>query len=133
MSGLVVGLVVVTMVSSGNQSEPAPYQPFLAGRDDRIERRITEKGPVFYPDPRRGTRAFYLDVVDGDIVALHVVPPNGTADCLVQWDGQEKRYESCEGKPVDPATLDRFLVTTQPAGENQAILVDVRTTQPGPG
>lgn len=135
VSGLLVGLVVVMMVRDGGtgSSTSVPYQPFLAGRDDRIERRIADEGPIFYSDPRGGTKALYLDVDDGEIVALHVIPPGGSLDCPVEWDRDQARYETCRGDAIDPATLDRFLVTTRPSGDHEVVTVDVRTTHPGPG
>src|SRR5437868_4547906 len=99
--GLVAGIVVIAVLNGRGGGEPPPYQPFFAGQSDRIIRTVRADGPVFYPDPRQGERAFYLDV-DGDrIIALHVIPPGGTAACLVQWDRTEKRYEDCRGAPLD--------------------------------
>ena len=128
--GLVVGIVVIAVLNGRGGGEPPPYQPFFAGQSDRIVRAVRADGPVFYPDPRKGDRAFYLDV-DGDrIVALHVIPPGGTAACLVQWDRTEKRYEDCRGAPLDRSTLAHFPVLTRPIGDKTSVFVDLRTITP---
>jgi hypothetical protein len=131
--GLVVGIIVVAMITGSGSGEPQPYQPFFAGTSDRITKQVKADGPVFFPDPRKGDRAFYLDL-DGDrIVALHVVPPGGTGACLVQWDRTQNRYEDCGGGPVDRSALFRFPVLTREIDENVSVFVDVRTTTPPPG
>ena len=130
VSGLALGVLVVGLV--GGARQPAVYQPFPAGTEQRIAGLINKDGPVFYPDPRNGTRAFYLDLEGGKVVALHVVPPGGTAKCPVQWDRAARRYADCRDRPVDPATLSRFTVLTRPEGSQTAVFVDLRTIEPPP-
>ncbi len=131
--GLVMGIVVIAVLGGRGGGTPPPYQPFFAGQSDRIMKAVKAEGPVFYPDPGKGERAFYLDV-DGDrIVAFHVVPPGGTAACLVQWDRAQKRYEDCHGGPVDRSALARFPVLTRQIGENTSVFVDLRTITPPEG
>ena len=131
--GLVMGIVIVAVLHGRGSGTPAAYQPFFAGQSDRITKLIKDGGPVFYPDPRRGDRAFYLDL-DGDrIVALHVVPPGGTAACLIQWDRAAKRYADCHGGSVDRSALERFPVLTRAFGDKTSVFVDLRTITPPPG
>lgn len=133
VAGLAVGIVVVAVVSaSGGGGEPQPYQPFFAGTSDRIVKQIRADGPVFFPDPRKGERAFYLDLDGEQVVALHVVPPGGTAECLAQWDRAERRYEDCRGGPVDRAGLARFPVLTREIDEKVSVFVDLRSMTPAP-
>jgi hypothetical protein len=131
--GLVVGVVVVAVIKGGGSSSgAAPYQPFFAGTSDRVTKQIKADGPVCYADPKRGDRSFCLDL-DGDrIIALHIIPPGGSPDCLVQWDRKDKRYEDCHGAPVDRATLGGFPVLTRQIGDKVSVFVDVRTTTPPP-
>jgi hypothetical protein len=128
--GLVVGIIVVAIISGSGSGDPRPYEPFFAGQADRITRLIRDDGPAFYPDLRKGDRAFYLDLEGDRIVALHVVPPGGTAACLVQWDRAERRYEDCRGAPVDRAGLARFPVLTREISDKVSVFVDLRTTEP---
>jgi hypothetical protein len=131
--GLVFGIVIVAVLTGRGGGEALPYQPFFAGQSDKITRTVASDGPVFYPDPGQGERAFYLDV-DGDrIIALHVIPPGGTGACLVQWDRPEKRYEDCHGAPLDRSTLARFPVLTRQVGDKTSIFVDLRTITPPDG
>jgi hypothetical protein len=127
--GLAVGIVVVAVVNSSGGGESAPYQPFFAGQSDRVSKEIEKDGPICYQDPKAGERSFCLDLVSDQFVAYHVLPPGGTADCLVQWDRTEKRYENkCSKAPVDPATLARFPVLTKEISGKISVFVDVRTT-----
>ena len=130
VSGLAIGVLVIGL--AGGARQPAVYQPFPAGTEQRITALIQKDGPVFYPDPRNGTRAFYLDLEGGRVVALHVVPPEGTAECPVQWDRKARRYTDCRGAPVDPATLSRFAVLTRPQDDQTAVFIDLRTVEPPP-
>ena len=126
--GLAVGIIVVALINgSGGGGEPQPYQPFFIGTSDRVAKRIQSEGPECYQDPKKGDRSFCLDL-DGDqqFIALHVVPPGGTATCLLQWDRKEKRYEDCHGAPVDRNTLARFPVLTREIGGKISVFVDVR-------
>jgi hypothetical protein len=130
--GLVLGIVVIAVLNGRGGGEAPPYQPFFAGQSDRLDRLIKTEGPIFYPDPNKGERAFYLDV-DGDrFLALHVLPPGGTAGCLVQWDKAAKRYEGCHRAALDRSTLARFPVLTKEIGGKTSIFVDLRTIDPPP-
>ena len=128
--GLVMGIVVIAVLNGRGGGKAPPYQPFFAGQSDRISRQIKDGGPVFYPDPRQGGRAFYLDVDGAQIIALHVVPPGGTTDCLVQWNQAGHRYEDCHHTAVERSALDRFPVLTRQIGDKTSIFVDLRTTTP---
>jgi hypothetical protein len=133
--GLAVGIVVVALVNAGGGGgggEPEPYQPFFVGTTDRVEKRIKADGPECYQDPREGLGSFCLDLDGREFVALHVVPPGGTTQCLVQWDRNERRYEDCRGTPVDRSTLARFPVLTREINDKISLFVDVRTPTPPP-
>jgi hypothetical protein len=131
--GLALGIVVVAVISAGGgDGEPQPYQPFFVGTVDRVTRQIKDGGPVCYPDPKRGERSFCLDLEGDQIIAVHVVPPGGTAACLVQWDRGEKRYEDCDDRPVDRNSLARFAILTREISDKISVFVDVRTTTTTP-
>jgi hypothetical protein len=131
--GLVFGIIIVAIATGSGSDEPRAYQPFFVSTADRVTRQIKEDGPVCYPDPRKGDRAFCLDL-DGDrIIALHVVPTGGSTDCTVQWDRKEKRYEDCHGAAVDRNTLARFTVLTREIKDKTSVFVDLRETTPPPG
>jgi hypothetical protein len=131
--GLAVGIIAVAVLNSQGGGEPPPYQPFFAGQSDRVSKEIKKDGPICYQDPKAGERSFCLDLVSDQFVAYHVLPPGGTADCLVEWDRTEKRYENkCSRAPIDPATLARFPVLTKEISGKISVFVDVRETTPPP-
>jgi hypothetical protein len=132
VSGVALGVLVIGMVGGDSSTQSAIYEPFLAGSRDRITKSIRQDGPIFFPDPRGGDRAFYLDTMADAIVALHVLPPDGQENCPVQWDRKTKRYSDCQGRPLDPATLRRFPVITGNQSRPDAVYVDLRTLEPAP-
>lgn len=129
VSGLVVGIIVIS--ATGGDERPSVYRPFRAGFAVRIIEQIDRDGPIFYGDLGEGPNAFYLDLENEDLVALHYVPPGGDLDCVVQFDyDDDRRYEDCHGEPVDPATLNRFPVTLE--GTDDVVYVDLRTFESQP-
>jgi len=133
VAGLVVGIVVVAVVKGGGGGgKEVPYQPFFAGTTEQITKSIRSGGPTCYQDPKKGDRSFCLDLDGEQIIARHVIPPGGRADCLVQWARSRHRYQDCHGTPVDRSTLARFPVLTKDIGGRTSVFVDVRTTLPGP-
>jgi hypothetical protein len=123
VSGLVVGIIVIS--ASGGDKRETVYRPFKAGFAVRIIERIDQDGPIFYGDLGEGPNSFYLDLENEDLVALHFVPPGGDLDCVVQYDYEgDRRYEDCDGRAVDPATLNRFPVTLE--GKDDVVFVDLR-------
>jgi hypothetical protein len=132
VSGVLLGVLVVGMMGGDKVSRPPTYEPFLAGPRERITKSVTRDGPIFFPDPRGGDRAFYLDLVSGAIVALNVVPPGGGVGCPVQWDRKSKRYTDCKDNPVDPATLRHFPVINGTPSRPDSIYVDLRTLEAPP-
>lgn len=128
VGGLIIGLLVVATVSGGRQA--ATYRPFFAGmKADRI-RDIRQGGPVLIPDPKGGERTFYLDLEGDAIVALHVIPPGGSARCPVQYDHAQRRYEDCDGRPIIRQTLRRFKVIDRVDEDDEvAVFVDLRESE----
>jgi hypothetical protein len=123
LSGLIVGIIVIS--ASGGDKRPTVYKPFKAGFAVRIIERIDQDGPIFYRDLGDGPNSFYLDLENEDLVALHYVPPGGDEGCVVQYDYEDdRRYEDCEGRAVDPKTLNRFPVTLE--GKDDEVYVDLR-------
>jgi len=123
LSGLAVGIIVVA--ASGGDKRPTEYRPFEAGFAVRQIERIEQGGPIFYPALDEGPNAFYLDLENEDLVAVHFVPPGGSTDCVVKYDyDDDRRYEDCRGRELDRADLARFPVTLE--GQDDRILVDLR-------
>jgi hypothetical protein len=131
--GLVAGIVVVAVArGGGGAGKDAPYQPFFAGTSDRVTKSIRADGPECFQDPKKGDRSFCLDLEGDTLVALHVIPPGGSPDCLVRWDRAARRYVDCRQAPVDPARLARFPVLTKDIAGKTSVFVDLRTVTPPP-
>jgi hypothetical protein len=121
-AGLIVALLIVV---TGSSSTPKEYRPFRVGHIDRVTDGIRTGGPVCFPDPRRGTRGFCIDRVDGNLQALHVLVP-GEDHCAVVLDRARKRLLDCRRHPIDPRTLRRFPLEVR----DKIVYVDLRRFDP---
>lgn len=127
VTGVVIGAIVISMAGGGNE-RPVAYRPLQAGPAELVIDQVEEDGPVFLRDPTGGDRSFFLDLEDGDIVALFFVPEGGSTECPVDYDEQAERYEDCDGNPVRRDQLLRYPVTLQ--GTQDIVTVDLRRLVP---
>lgn len=128
-AGIFAGVAIV--LASGQPAvQPDEYEPFVVGNAARLGEIVATEQPLFFADPTDGPRGFALALEDGDLVALHVVPPGGSRDCPVGWDAGQGRFEDCRGRPHDTHTLRRFPTTIDADG---LVVVDLRRLEPPPG
>jgi hypothetical protein len=127
-AGLLVAFVVLD--SSGGD-RPREYQAFEVGSGPALAEQARRQ-PLFFADPIGGERGFVLVLHEGSFVALHVVPPAGSADCPIDWDPEEEAFEDCEGTRYQPDQLDRFPVRVGDDDDPDAVFVDLRTLNPAP-
>jgi hypothetical protein len=128
VAGLGVAALLVVNTNQPRRISAADYVPFRAGPAVTLEREI-KTAPVFFPDPRRGTRAFFIDSVDGSITALHVLVP-GRPKCATRYDRKQRRYFDCDNHTIDPHRLERFPVTITGSGDARVVDVDLRRVLP---
>lgn len=129
-AGVLAGALVV---AASRESRPRRhYQPFRVGEGPALARAVRTQRPLFFADPLNGTRGFVLTLDGGDFVALHVVPPGGSARCPVGWDDARRVLADCRGRVYEPSQLARFPVTVGTPGDRDAVLVDLRRILPAP-
>lgn len=132
---LVATAFVAFLVFQTSRTErPREYRPFEVRLGPALTERIDER-PVFFADPTGGDRGFVLTTHEGRLLALHVIPPGGTAACPVDWDPEAEQLVDCEGTAYEPDQLARFPVTAGPGADGadeDAVLIDLRTIEPAP-
>jgi len=130
LAGIFVAVAVI--LATGQQAvAPDEYEPFRVGRADVLVDTVRDR-PVFFADPTGGERGFAFTLHEGDFLALHVVPPGGSAECPVDWSVEASRFEDCEGQVHRPEELARFQVRVVDEGDEEIVLVDLRRRLPAP-
>jgi len=125
VAGLGVAALLIATRNGHHTARPAHYQRFRIGFADDLARQIHTE-PLFFPDPLRGSRAFYLDIIDGEFVALHVVVP-GTTHCVVQYARAAHGFRDCHRHVLPPDALERYPVTITGKSDAKVVEVDLRT------
>jgi len=120
-----VAALLIAQTSRTSTSRSGPYQPFRAGFAVNLAAQI-KQAPVFFPDPKRGNRAFFLDRIDERFVALHVLVP-GRDRCVVHYQRDRRRYVDCDRHPLDPRSLAQFPIEIRGTGDSRLVYVDLRT------
>jgi hypothetical protein len=120
-----VAALLIAQTSKTSASHSGPYQPFRAGFAVNLAAQI-KQAPVFFPDPKRGNRAFFLDRIDERFVALHVLVP-GRDRCVVNYQRDRHRYVDCDRHPLDPRSLAQFPIDVRGSGDSRLVYVDLRT------
>jgi len=124
-AGIFVGVAI--LLASGRPAvRPGRYEPFVAGNAATLGQMVATEQPIFYADPTGGTRGFAVALEDGDFVALHVVPPGGSAACPIDWDLRDKRFEDCRDTPFASEQLRRFKTEVT----DGVVIVDLRAIEP---
>jgi hypothetical protein len=87
---------------------------------------------LYFANPTGGD-GFWLDVEDGELVALVLDRPD-TKDCVVKWKAQRDAYVDCNGDALSSNDLDRYKVTIGPrdGSPKNSVYVDLRKISPAP-
>jgi hypothetical protein len=119
-----VFVAVVLVIATGG-STPVEHKPLYLGVAKDLHDKIRDGGPLYFANPFGGN-GFWLDLDQGDFVALSVVEP-GTTDCQVKWRDTRKAYVDCHRRRVDPSTLTHFETTVAETGEAKGgLYIDLR-------
>jgi hypothetical protein len=131
-AGVAVGLLIF-LATGGTQDTPTSKDPLFLGIERELLGKIDEGGPLYFASPF-GDNGFWLDVEDGELVALSLVKP-GTTDCIVKWRDPRKAYVDCDDNDLQAPDLDRFQVTVgslQRGAPDDAVYVNLRVSEPPP-
>jgi len=123
------------LATGGTQDTPSERRPVFLGLQRELVAKIEEGGPLYFANPF-GDNGFWLDLEDGDLVALDIVEP-GSDRCIVKWRDPRKAYVDCDDNDLTSRDLDRFalLVGKRDASDDapkDAVYVDLRRREPAP-
>jgi hypothetical protein len=131
-AGIAVALLIF-FATGGTQDTPSSKDPLFLGIHRELVKSIEEASPLYFASPF-GENGFWLDVEDGQLVALDIVKP-GTRDCIVKWRDPRKAYVDCDDNDLQSEDLDRFELTTgslQKGAPKDAVYVNLRVREPAP-
>jgi hypothetical protein len=134
----IVGIVVAGLLflaTGGTEDTPTQRRPMFLGLEPELVDKIEEGGPLYFANPF-GDDGFWLDLEDGDLVALDIVRP-GSEHCIAKWRDPRKAYVDCDDQDLTSRDLDRFEVLvgkldTTPESPKDAVYVDLRRREPAP-
>jgi hypothetical protein len=133
---LLAGLAVAALLflaTGGTKDTPSGEKPLFLGLEPELVAKMQEGGPLYFASPF-GENGFWLDLEDGQIVALNLVKP-GTRDCQVKWKDPRKAYVDCNDRDLQAADLDRFKVTIGKLDQDapgDAVYVNLNIDEPAP-
>jgi hypothetical protein len=135
---VIVGIVVAGLLflaTGGTQDTPTQRRPVFIGLEPELVDKIEEGGPLYFANPF-GDDGFWLDLEDGELVALDIVRP-GSEHCIAKWRDPRKAYVDCDDQDLTSRDLDRFEVLvgkldTTPESPKDAVYVDLRQREPAP-
>jgi hypothetical protein len=134
VAGLSIAAILWVLTRQGNDpsTRRSDYVAFSAGSGETLTRQIREGGPVFFADPLAGSKGFWIDRENGELVAISVNAP-GKEECTVRWRGSINRYQDCDGVNYTSEQLSRFTTNIPEQGKQKGLfLVDLRRLQPPP-
>jgi hypothetical protein len=132
LAGLAVAALLF-LATGGTQDTPSGNKPLFLGLERELVAKIKEGGPLYFASPF-GENGFWLDLEDGQIVALDIVKP-GTQNCKVKWRDPRGAYVDCDDQDLQVGDLNRFEVTVGKLQKNapvDAVYVDLRVSEPAP-
>jgi hypothetical protein len=129
-------MALLFFATGGGGETPTQREPLFLGLEQEKVSDIAKEGPQYIANPF-GDNGFWLDLEDGELVALDLVKP-GTANCQVKWKDPRQAYvDDCDDEELQSVDLDRYEVIVGKIGEGDApedgVYVDLRVQEPAPG
>ena len=108
--------------------------PFFIGLERALKTHIHEGSPLYFANPGAGD-GFWLDIEDGQLVALVLDRQAGKRDCAVKWKEQQDAFIDCNGDAFQSRELDRYRVSIGPrnGSPKRSVYVNLRKVDPAPG
>jgi hypothetical protein len=138
----IAGIAIAALLffaTGGTQDTPSQHKPLFLGLSPELTKKIETGGPLYFASPF-ADNGFWLDLEDGQLVALDIVKP-GTKDCVAKWKDGRQAYVDCDDNDLHAADLDRFKITVGRLASDSptdGVYVDLRVrsaapVQPGGG
>jgi len=131
LAGVLFALVI--LVATDQQDAPDPKRPFFIGLERQKKKAIREESPQYIANPSPDGEGFWLDIEDGELVALVLHVPD-RPKCFVKWKQPRHGYVDCDGDVLQSEQLDRYELTIGPQSGSPkgSVYVDLRKVLPAP-
>ena len=120
--------------ATSRDADPGPAGPLTIGPNSTLRSKIADNdSPLYFASPFADVDGFWLDLEDGQLVALVLDTP-GAGDCTAKWKQPRLAYIDCEGRALSSAELDRYeiSITRKTEERRREVIVDLRTIEPAP-
>jgi hypothetical protein len=131
IAGVLFALVI--LLATGQQDAPDPSRPFFIGLERQKKEAIREESPQYIANPNPDGEGFWLDLEDGELVAL-VLHRSDAPRCFVKWKEQQEGYVDCDGNVLSSRQLERYvlIVGARNGSPRGSVYVDLRKKLPAP-
>jgi hypothetical protein len=124
---------LVILLATGQQDLPDPTRPVFIGLERQKKEAIREESPQYIANPHPDGEGFWLDIEDGELVALVLHRPDARK-CFVKWKERQDGYVDCDDNVLSSRQLERYQLTVgalngSPKG---SVYVDLQKVLPAP-
>lgn len=121
---------VIWLATQRNQPTDGP---FFIGLEGALKTHIHEGSPLYFSNPGAGD-GFWLDIENGQVVALVLDQKPGPKDCIVKWKEQRDAYVDCDDNELQSTDLERYTLTVEArdGSPKTSVYVNLRKTEPAP-
>jgi len=132
----IAGLLVAGALwfATSRNADTGPAGPLTIGPESTLRSKIADNdSPLYFASPFADVDGFWLDLEDGELVALVLDTP-GPGKCTAKWKQPRLAYIDCEGAALSSAQLDRYeiSITRKTSTRPRTAIVDLRTREPAP-
>ncbi len=130
---LVAAVFATSVIWLATQRNESTGGAFFIGLEQALKTHIHEGSPLYFSNPDAGD-GFWLDIEDGQIVAIVLDRTPGPKDCIVKWKEQRDAYVDCNDDELQSTDLERYKVHIGPrdGSPKTSVFVDLRKTEPAP-
>jgi hypothetical protein len=121
---------VIWLATQRNETKEGP---FFIGLERALKTHIHEGSPLYFSNPGAGD-GFWLDIEDGQLVALVLDQQSGAEDCIVKWKEQRDAYIDCDDNELQSTDLARYglKIGSRDGSPKTAVFVNLRKIEPAP-
>ncbi len=124
-------VAVILFSTAGSEPSGRASRALYLGDTNDLREKIA-LSPLYFASPF-GDASFWLDVENGQIVALDVSLP-GTESCNILWRGRANTYRDCNDDDIAQAEMARYGVTIVERGNRKgSVFVNLKERSPAPG
>jgi hypothetical protein len=130
---LVAAVFFTGVIWLATQRNDSKGGPFFIGLERALKTHIHEGSPLYFSNPGAGD-GFWLDIENGQLVALVLDQRAGSEDCIAKWKEQRDAYVDCDDNELQSTDLDRYKLTigARDGSPKTSVYVNLRKIEPAP-